>query len=439
MHAKESLIGQTLRCPDCFTQVEIKAPKVGPPPARKKTLDELEEFQLSDPGVRPGYKPMVEPRGEYADLQLLDTQAPPRKAVTAATNEQEVPAIHPVTSLADDPLVAEARLPPPLTPSTPVHPPTAVAHVEDDLDDQEVVLSAPVERIEVKTEVMVPQLPPAKKEERKEPAWNDAEWGFIANPLEKGAWRKSPFYLGIFSIFADQQMLLRLAAYGIGLTIILSLFGSIIVLGNSEGRQIERVLCMVLFAVTAGCWTLYFSPCLLTIANDTANGEEKVQSWPDWSITEWLFDALHVPVAGIIALFPGLVLASMFLTVGQGAEWFAPFPPLVSLLGIFPIVISSMLTEGSIFSVISGNVLKTFRTHGDGWVIIYAMSAFFFLFLSVGVLLVEAGIWMDSGVGLFIMSAFAAALFVALFILYFRLLGRLMWYTQNAPKKGTES
>ena len=43
MYAKESQIGQTLRCPDCFTQVEVKAPKVGPPPAKKKTLDELEE------------------------------------------------------------------------------------------------------------------------------------------------------------------------------------------------------------------------------------------------------------------------------------------------------------------------------------------------------------------------------------------------------------
>src|SRR6185436_17159861 len=79
MYAKESQIGQTLRCPDCFTDVEVKAPKVGPLPPKKKTLAELEEFQLSDPGVRPAYQPMVETRGEYAELQLLDTKAPPRK------------------------------------------------------------------------------------------------------------------------------------------------------------------------------------------------------------------------------------------------------------------------------------------------------------------------------------------------------------------------
>ena len=39
----------------------------------------MEEFQLSDPGERPAYKPMIETRGEYAELQLLDTKAPPRK------------------------------------------------------------------------------------------------------------------------------------------------------------------------------------------------------------------------------------------------------------------------------------------------------------------------------------------------------------------------
>ena len=90
MYAKESQIGQTLRCPDCFTDVEVKAPKVGPPPPKKKTLAELEEFQLSDPGERPAYQPMVDTRGEYAELQLLNPSRKVCSLLSGDVNQHEV-------------------------------------------------------------------------------------------------------------------------------------------------------------------------------------------------------------------------------------------------------------------------------------------------------------------------------------------------------------
>ena len=49
------------------------------------------------------------------------------------------------------------------------------------------------------------------------------------------------------------------------------------------------------------------------------------------------------------------------------------------------------------------------------------------------------GIQVEGGIGLVVLSALAAVLFVFLLILYFRLLGRLMWYTQNAPQRRQES
>ena len=56
----------------------------------------------------------------------------------------------------------------------------------------------------------------------------------------------------------------------------------------------------------------------------------------------------------------------------------------------------------------------------------------------VGAVLVEVGIQME-GTRLVFMSAIAAVLFVFLMILYFRLLGRLMWFTQSARRKVEES
>ena len=434
MYAKESQIGATLRCPDCFTDVEVKAPKVGPPPAKKKTLDELEEFQLSDPGERPTYKPMVETRGEYAELHLLDTKSPPRREPTAQGTGEVVSSSSPTV----DPMMREVRFPAPLEASSPVHSPTAVAHGDDNLDDQEVVLSAPVERIELKTEIKVPNIPPPPMEERKEPGWNDDDWGFISDPRIKGSWKKSPFYIGIFGIFTDLHVLLRVVAYSIGLTVVITLLANAMILADPlRDQRVAAVVTFSFFAIAGSLVFISFSPCLLAIATDTANGEDKVQSWPDWSVTEWIFSALYIPVAGALAALPGVIMASMFLAVGEGAQWFAPFPPLVTFLAIFPILFSSMLTESSIVYLISGTVLKSFRSHGDGWISFYVISFFLFLFAAVGALIVEGGIQLE-GTGLVFSCATAAVMFVFLLMLYFRLLGRLMWYTQNVRKQVAE-
>jgi len=201
--------------------------------------------------------------------------------------------------------------------------------------------------------------------------------------------------------------------------------------------MVVAVFCVLISAIASAIWVASFSACLVAIASDTGNGEDQVQSWPDWSVTEWIFQALYIPVAGALAALPGIILASMFLAVGEGAQWFAPFPPIVSLLTIFPIVLSSMLVENSLISPISGQVLKTFQSHGEGWITIYVLSFFFFCLVSVAVVLFEVGIQME-GAGLILMAIPSAVLLVTLLMLYLRLLGRLMWYIQNVKKKAGE-
>src|SRR5438067_2035374 len=102
---------------------------------------------------------------------------------------------------------------------------TAIIHGDEDLHDQEVVLSAPVQRIATQTEIKVPDLPPPKMDERTEPTWNDDEWGFIADPRQAGSWQKRPLYVGLLSVVLDLQLGLRIAAYSIGLAIVLSMIG----------------------------------------------------------------------------------------------------------------------------------------------------------------------------------------------------------------------
>jgi hypothetical protein len=432
MYAKESQIGQTLRCPDCFTDVPVKAPKVAPPPPKKKTLDELEEFQLSDPGERPTYKPMIEARGEYAELQLLDTKAPPRKEQTAPRGDMVVPGLPDTV----DPLLNESHFPVPLGPPVaapaPTTPQTAVIGGEEDLDDQEVVLSAPVERIETKTEIKVPDLPPPKRDERKEPTWNDDEWGFIADPRQAGSWQKSPFYVGLLSIFLDLQLGLRIAAYSVGVAIVLSMIGNAAILADPDGPQTIKAIFTFLAAMILGFLILMsFSPCLLVIATDTADGESKVKEWPGWDIGEWIGSAFYIPIAAFVAVLPGGFLACLLLLGGQ--FWLAPFPPLMSFLLLFPIPFTSIVSESSPVHLISSNVLKSLRSHGDGWISLYVLSFFIFMVATAATAIIETGVAVGRGVH-YVLAAMAAPVLVLLIVLYFRLLGRLMWYTQNGKK-----
>lgn len=436
MYAKESQIGQTMRCPDCFTDVTIKAPKVGPPPPKKKTLDELEEFQLSEPSERPNYKPMIETRGEYAELQLLDTKAAPRKEPAApGSNTTSKPLPDTVDPMWNEPLLP-AAIAAPQAAAVPIHASTAIIPGDEDPDDQEVVLSAPVERIETKTEIKVPNIPPPPKEERREqPTWNDDEWGFIADPRQAGAWQKSPFFVGLLSVFLDLNLWLRVAAYSVGLAIVLSMIGQAAILSDPQSPQTLKAIFTFLAAMILGFLILMsFSPCLLAIASDTANGDSKVRDWPDWNIGEWIFSALFIPFAAIVAVLPGGVLACMFGLAGH--LWLAPFPVLVSFLLFFPIPFTSMVTESSPVYVVSGTVIRSLRSHGDGWISIYVLSFFIFMFAAAGIAIMEAGVSAGGSVYI-VLAAMAAPVYVLLGILYFRLLGRLMWYTQTRVRQNS--
>src|SRR5206468_10797771 len=70
-------IGQTIKCPDCHSVNEVVGPKVSG--ATKKpsgpTLEGVEDYGLSQDFERPKYRPLVATRGEYEVLSALDPAA----------------------------------------------------------------------------------------------------------------------------------------------------------------------------------------------------------------------------------------------------------------------------------------------------------------------------------------------------------------------------
>jgi DNA-directed RNA polymerase subunit M/transcription elongation factor TFIIS len=399
MYARPEQIGTKVRCPDCHSDNEVLAQQ---PPAAKAAaapVDAGDDFALSDPGQRPAYRPMVEPRGEYAALKYLDPSAPPRRPDSPAQ---------------------------PRRISTEVTMTLNQAAMDDD-DGQEVVLSAPVERIDVKEIVKLPEPDDPDEDNQYRGRFRDEEWGFVADPRQKDAWKKSPFYFGILSFPFYPQTAMRLVLYSFLLTIDLAFFLGAIFFARSESPLLLAALGLVVVSSTLSVFILGGSlPCLVAIAQDTANGNDSVESWPDWNIAEWLFTAMMIPAAAFLAALPGSILSSGLFALGRPGMLLSPYPILVSELMFFPIIFGSMLAEGS-FMPMSGAILKSFQRSGEGWLLFYCMSILLAIPLAGSMALVELGVQLRT----LLVAPFAAFLWVLSTILYFRLLGRMLWYVHN--------
>jgi hypothetical protein len=402
MYAKPELVGTKVRCPDCHTENIVPEPRA--PAARSRpaaTQNPDDDFALSDPGQRPAYRPFVEPRGEYAALKYLDPSAPPRRE-------------------GEPPQQPRAR-------STDVTMTLSPTATDEDDDGQEVVLSAPVERIDVKEVVKLPEPDDPDEDNQYRGTFRDEEWGFVASPSDKDAWKKSPFYYGILSFPFYPQTALRLVLYSFLLSVDLALFLGAILLSHGMTPMLYAALGIT---VMSSVWSVLMLggalPTLVAITQDTANGNDAVESWPDWNVAEWLMQALLIPAAAFLAALPGTIISSGLLTLGSNGILLSPYPLLLSELIFFPIFFGSMLAEGS-FMPVSGAILKSLTRRGEGWLLFYLASMMLGIILAASMALFELGVQLRT----ILVAPFSAVLWVLGMILYFRLLGRLLWYVQN--------
>lgn len=406
MYARPEQVGTKMRCPDCHTENEVPAPKTAAPAAASKpaALDDQADFVLSAPPQRPAYKPIVEPRGEYAELKFLDPSAPPRQPDHPPERPPQPRAVVTETTL------TYSGTPP-----------------ADDDDGEEIIVSAPVERIDVKEIVKLPEPDDPDEDNQYRGTFRDDEWGFAADPHHKEAWKKSPFYYGILGFLFYPQTLFRVVLYSFVMTVDVAMFLGAIYCAQSDSPLLFAALGLtVSSSVLSAFMVAGASPCLLAIAQDTANGYDAVEHWPDWNFAEWLFQALIIPSAAFLAALPGSLLASGCFALGREGALFAPFPILFSELVLFPVIFGSMLAEGSLMPV-SGAILGSMQRRGDGWLLFYCASVLLGIVLAASIALMELGIQ----VGTVLVAPFAAVLWVTSLTLYFRLVGRLLWYVQN--------
>jgi hypothetical protein len=386
MYAPAAKIGGTMPCPDCHTVNEIKPPREAAPKRAGPSLEGAEEYDLSDPGERPTYRPLVAARGDYAELAQFE------------------PGAHP-------PGWSEP------------HPSDAVGPPKDSADD-ELKLAAPVERIETKVSFPLPPPGAALVDGPGSKQPDDRLLGYGVDLKQPGAWKRAPFLLGLVGFLTYASTLVRLFSYAIGLALAAFLTRLAIesAAASSSFGQLSAVIWSMTAAIWWGLWLAPFSSCLLAIVQDTANGQDEVTGWPDWNAFDWIGSALYFPAAGFLAGLPGALVASG-LVAGGMPPIAAPLLVLVSWVVLFPLVIYSMLAEASLLTPFSSRTSRSLKIAGDAWMLFYVYS------IAIG-LVVAVSYGLASLDYVAAQAGGAVGVVTAAFI-YCRVLGRLLWFTSE--------
>jgi LSD1 subclass zinc finger protein len=438
LHAPLEKVGQTIQCPDCHTVNEIK-PLQGKlaPKSKGPSLENAEEFELSTPVERPAYRPMQAARGEYEVLSALDPASVEHGWTLPAAGE--APGSQPATKPASParPAPPAAKTPAASAPAAnapaanvPVAEPPTEEYAEEYAEpeeEEEFVISAPVERLEYKPPpVKLP--PPDPDASLYDGRYEDEYSGTGVNRKSKDAWKRAPFLIGIVEFLFQRDTLLRWVLYAMGAAVLAALANT--VTPNAGDDYVARAqnqalmyVCAVAFGIGFMGWVAPFAVCCLAIVEDTANGADEITSWPDYNFLEWFTKAAYFPIAGVVAGFPGLVIGSFIVSSGG-------FPPIVVLLGVlaswvflFPLVLGSMLAENSIFAFYSATTFKSLKVAADAWMMFYVYMIFIGFLAAVALAV--------ASIKMFIISSVGATVLVVLAFVYCRLMGRLMWVVQG--------
>jgi hypothetical protein len=175
-------------------------------------------------------------------------------------------------------------------------------------------------------------------------------------------------------------------------------------------------LLLVEFLV-ATCWIVglavsFASACCLSVIESTASGYDQVEEWYAGDWREWLWSMLYIV---------GMLVPAG--AAGAAVKWLAGSWTAAgaATLVLYPVVLVSVLENGSPLALVSPTVLKTLKAAWGAWLIFYAESGVLVgAFVLLAVRQFPAHRWA---------LAFASGpLLAALALVYFRLLGRLIWY-----------
>lgn len=240
----------------------------------------------------------------------------------------------------------------------------------------------------------------------------------------------APFRTGVLKFLVDPITIARLIVLGLVFFVVLGAIQGAIT--SAEGAATSQFVSILyrMFAITVGAiFATNLAVSLLGILQDTANGKDAIESWPDVNFLDWIFEAFYIFSGLFIAVFPACALAKVLSLVGAPDSLFWLITVGGSSLGVlllFPFALVSMLESGSAIMPVSQPIIRSLRLARGSWIAFTLLSLFV---IGAGVCLGAARVlWSDSTV----MNFVFALLGIVLLAIYFRLLGRLTWCCDEA-------
>jgi len=478
MYATPKQVGQTMVCPDCLETVQIVAPAAADPktsaarrprtgrsvppaqprPARPARDDDAgEELKLSEPVDIPterilpkqlvdllretdpvGRSP-VEPAASPDDsapgaAQPGGSARPGAGRVPAPQPSRPAPPTHnefAVKCATCDTLVyatpediGQRRTCPdcgsPVVITAPRTKPRRVEHVSDaDYEGQLFTLSEPA-----KLDVYQPSAPGTAARTMGEDALRKAEEAYDQRKGEEPTLPPIPLWDGLFRFLPHLPIFGRLVASSILLAMLAKLAMAVPVWADEIGSvQFLALLGTVGLLVLVVASFVYIGSAGLVVLQESAAGKDDIADWPTMSPAEMIQDSLTVAVPAFYALLPGLVL---FIATGGLA---LPLATRLLFLGLslylfFPVIQLSALEAGSLIVPASPQILKSLSTDFLLWVTFYLMS------FAVAMIVALSLTALRPDRSFFVILLLASVWSVAIFLFY-RLLGRLAWASQE--------
>lgn len=185
--------------------------------------------------------------------------------------------------------------------------------------------------------------------------------------LYDGDFDTAGFVQRTFGFFKDPVAVAHVIGYGF-------VFAGLFALGQFAANNLEStdgrrlLLLTVIGAPLAGM--LFALPMLnggLALLESVANRQKRVSEWPGFNLFDNAGDIAAITIALLAALMPGYLIGSWLSGEGAGAGRIQIGGMMVTTFALFPILLLSMLDNGSVFAPLSNSVFRSLSEAAEAW------------------------------------------------------------------------
>jgi DNA-directed RNA polymerase subunit RPC12/RpoP len=409
-------VGQKIVCPDC--QVATTVP---PPPETKKPPDaedqqrrRHEEYLLTPDAATDSPDAASETAGRKPPTYVKVECRHCHTRLPATTDEIGRQIVCPdcgTSTVVPEPKARSPGLPPELDPSEEYVVGASFARPEyRHIKDYRQLGKPPEERANAASD----DAPPieSRSNEQSAPGSRPADFqpGLLRFLRYDGVWQR---WVGLSAV-AVPVLLVLAGGANLATRVASGLTDAPIVVGAMAMLTAGGVIALV--------WSAPAAAILLVVIQETSEGTDRIEEWPEGLFTEWMFGVLFIFNSLGAATFAGVMLRGV-LREYCGIPFWPAMP--ITIVVLFPVLLLSMLETGSALNPVSLPVWRSMRSAWPAWAGFYVESG---LLAAAGVATAMAAAWPAGLWG----AALVSPVLIGMALVYARLLGRLGWACRSA-------